>query len=886
MNKILTAAAFFVSAALLILSPRIYAGTNDTLAVYANGPSLDQIINSDTTASGAQVHSAYKLITLDTTYLVMSPIVDKSEITIVGQLGSDGRPPCIQPGVLSDGSKPAELYLIPSTGAKLTLKNLYIYGLAIDNSYNGGPIILQTADSTRITMDHVVTNETHCDIIDYSGNYGDYFITNCDFRNGVWPNNWFSTMIINTVYPASPPADSIVMNNNTLFCLNSNAMYVGVNGPTNYVEFNHNTFLYNFQFTFQVSYTVMDFRVENNIFYCVYAGGVRYNQYHFFYYQKGWAPVSAIELDTMRFAPNWDPAYAQNPWLIESKRVAVIKNNCFFEPKALTDFWTTWNDTAHAKYDSLITCEWMNPETQNMFADKTHWPNFVESNNIVGTDPGFGPSIAGVLDGSGPNTGVGLLKYITEVRTGVETTDEWGYAKEQVSGDNWIPTWPLPEAKDMIYTNATVKNSSNDGLPLGDPSWFGPVTPASVITLWQKSAATSNLPAWFNTTSQMRCFAYNKAGNNEHLYAVNASKAGSVVTILNAATGDSVGALDTTGVSGGIFPLDDIKASSDGILFGANLTVNAQTAPFKVYRWDSETGKAAAVISYSENAYRLGDHITVTGAAADNSLTIWAPVSGQNNIVKFTTTDHGATFTAQVLQLTDTQTTGVMPKVYPAGNNILVSSDLVGVREYDASGKFLGALTSAPITAGSIAYYTGSNANYVLVYDYNAELVNIYDVTNGLDKAALVLSTPALGTAANLNGTGDIALKTNTDGTLTVFLLGTNNGFGAYKLNTIITDVEKDNISSHPDSYSLSQNYPNPFNPSTNIRFSLAKSGNVSLKIYNVMGQLVKSIISNEYKSRGTYEYNINMDSFASGIYFYILNAGNQRITRKMVLLK
>ncbi|MCL5020802.1 MAG: family 43 glycosylhydrolase, partial [Bacteroidetes bacterium] len=88
-----------------------------------------------------------------------------------------------------------------------------------------------------------------------------------------------------------------------------------------------------------------------------------------------------------------------------------------------------------------------------------------------------------------------------------------------------------------------------------------------------------------------------------------------------------------------------------------------------------------------------------------------------------------------------------------------------------------------------------------------------------------------------------------------------------------------------PNGYSLSQNYPNPFNPTTDIRVTLNHSGMVSLKIYNVLGEVV-DIMNQGFKPAGEYVYNINMDRFASGVYFYTLCEGDNSITRKMVLLK
>ncbi len=215
----------------------------------------------------------------------------------------------------------------------------------------------------------------------------------------------------------------------------------------------------------------------------------------------------------------------------------------------------------------------MNNRTKGMFADKTHWPGLVESGNIE-ADPGFGPSINKVFDNNTGN-GVGIFQYFTNIRTNTASTDIYGYQPQSISGNNWIPQWPLPEITDMQYSNAVLKTGGTDGKPIGDPGWF---------------------------------------------------------------------------------------------------------------------------------------------------------------------------------------------------------------------------------TGG----YTG---------------------------------------------------------------------------------VQKTGVQA-PDKFNLYDAYPNPFNPSTNIKFNLAKSGYVTLNVYNVLGQLVKSVVNNVYQNKGTHEVNLNMDRFSSGIYFYSLSAGNQFMTKKMILMK
>jgi type IX secretion system substrate protein len=90
-----------------------------------------------------------------------------------------------------------------------------------------------------------------------------------------------------------------------------------------------------------------------------------------------------------------------------------------------------------------------------------------------------------------------------------------------------------------------------------------------------------------------------------------------------------------------------------------------------------------------------------------------------------------------------------------------------------------------------------------------------------------------------------------------------------------------------PDNFYLYQNYPNPFNSSTVIKFSIPKKSFVKLKVYDILGREIKSILEHEFES-GSYEFRIDLNSFglASGIYFYSMNAKNFRTVRRMVVLK
>jgi len=94
--------------------------------------------------------------------------------------------------------------------------------------------------------------------------------------------------------------------------------------------------------------------------------------------------------------------------------------------------------------------------------------------------------------------------------------------------------------------------------------------------------------------------------------------------------------------------------------------------------------------------------------------------------------------------------------------------------------------------------------------------------------------------------------------------------------------IKEENI---PIKYELYQNYPNPFNPATNIKYQIAKSGFVTLKIYDILGKEIQTLVS-EKQSAGEYLVIFNGDGLPSGVYLYKLDAGDFKQTRKLILLK
>lgn len=108
-------------------------------------------------------------------------------------------------------------------------------------------------------------------------------------------------------------------------------------------------------------------------------------------------------------------------------------------------------------------------------------------------------------------------------------------------------------------------------------------------------------------------------------------------------------------------------------------------------------------------------------------------------------------------------------------------------------------------------------------------------------------------------------------------------GFWYAFQQTTITDVEDEEII--PIVFKLEQNYPNPFNPSTKIKFAVPERSNVLIKVYDILGSEVVTLVNEEINA-GRYEKNFNAKGLSSGVYLLRMEAGTYTSTKKMILLR
>lgn len=172
-------------------------------------------------------------------------------------------------------------------------------------------------------------------------------------------------------------------------------------------------------------------------------------------------------------------------------------------------------------------------------------------------------------------------------------------------------------------------------------------------------------------------------------------------------------------------------------------------------------------------------------------------------------------------------------------------------------------------------YVTGQSDSGTLIYD----CVTIKYDANGIQQWKKKFGVNFF------NETGQFI---RTDSTGSIYVAGYAQGSGSdifiVKYSPLIGINQ---VSSEiPTHYRLQQNYPNPFNPSTQIKFNLPQNTFVTIKVFNALGQVVAVLLNNEYKDAGSYSAMFDGTNFASGIYFYSIEAGTYKDIKKMVLIK
>lgn len=205
---------------------------------------------------------------------------------------------------------------------------------------------------------------------------------------------------------------------------------------------------------------------------------------------------------------------------------------------------------------------------------------------------------------------------------------------------------------------------------------------------------------------------------------------------------------------------------------------------------------------------------------------------------------------------------------------VLEGSTGAQIINFQTAGNTLGVGLLGDLTADSIPEFgVASLDNNIYVVSGRGSSTALFQYAVGTGNSS-VPETIWKMADVDKNGTHEFAVGSR-DGRVFAFSGGTD---------AIVTSL-KSNSEIIPDEYRLEQNYPNPFNPSTKINFRIPQEGKVALRLYDVLGREVRTLLNENLKA-GYHQYELNAGDMASGVYFYTLSAGELSLSKKLILLK
>lgn len=277
-------------------------------------------------------------------------------------------------------------------------------------------------------------------------------------------------------------------------------------------------------------------------------------------------------------------------------------------------------------------------------------------------------------------------------------------------------------------------------------------------------------------------------------------------------------------------------------------------------------------------------------SVSGNALTL--TTTGEDAYKSFTPIASGSVYLSFLLNVQSAQTGDYFIALSPTANQTFYTGRTF--IKSNGTGYSIGLTKSSE---GSAANYGASILNFGTTY----LVVVKYTFNSGSDiDDALTLYVLKGGTTPTNEPTpefgpyvcADATKKDQLDLTTVTFRQGSSSLAAALIIDGIrvtkswlsVTDV-RDESAGIPSKFELNQNYPNPFNPSTVINYQLPEAGNVTLKVYDVLGNEVATLV-NEFKQAGVYNAKFANSNLSSGIYLYRLQAGNFVSVKRMMLIK
>lgn len=707
---------------------------------------------------------------------------------------------------------------------------------------------------------------------------------NCIFRNCIDPTQFWAGRMFSTntdgQYFTDTVVDSIIVTN----CTFENMGFVFQEDyiPAKHAWFNHNTFINIAKYPFKVYY-MTDFVCTNNIFVnCHFAGERFIDRYQGALQDPDTLQFGAvIDIDTMDIR-NGQPGELYNG-VEENERIVTFFNNSNYTDPMFQTFYDRYNDTVGTQSGMLLPEPIMNKRTLSMFS---YHPHMNMASIYDSTDPGF------TTPGTNKDS---ILAYLSRryepASYGVDAGVFWGYYGDSAS----IRSWPLHE--NLAYANPKLLSAGMGGFPLGDLyHWFPAKYAAWEVQQNQENDAINAIGENESAKKFTRVLStgwnlvsWNLGPGNDSTKAVLSDISSNVTVALGF---DKEGLTYDPSVPPNINTLGRmdnrhgywLKMKSSDTLSMAGAWTDPQTIIKLDKGWNLISYLPTLADSTRHALACILDSTIVVQGFDGGALTYDPALAPEFNSLKVMSPGFGYWIKSKSL---DTLIYPGTVLLNPAVRKLLASSSGILKKAESAvapTSQWISvwaqsvALDGQPVPAGTVVRAVDKDGTtcgqFIVTYAGKVGLMPIYadDPDTKADEGAR---------------TGeDVSVfigecKTPVRVKWTVF-------GDVIDLSDALTAIGGE-LSNIPAEFALHQNYPNPFNPSTTIKYDLPKEANVSMKIYNVLGQEVATLV-NENKKAGYHSLVWNgrgkYGAVSSGVYFCRITAGSFNRTIKMLLVK